>query len=213
MAPDLAGAGHLVSALPLNELQAETWQGDMLVALVPNADPMVLTNNTPDLAKLNAYRAGVDQSLVQDSQASSTRTYCQHLLDITPARLQVDALLTRQAPPADPAVANSLFTFLAQRFVTSYTANELNCAQRLNQADPITVQTDANGVAVDAMIAGGATLSPVTTASMAAGGPDCSINGTVLPDCAGAATVNGQTCAFTFDANARKITITCPAGQ
>src|SRR5579864_3155130 len=60
MAPDLANPGHLVTALPLNELQAAVSQG-LPVALVPNADPMVLVNNQPNLAKLNAYRAGVDQ--------------------------------------------------------------------------------------------------------------------------------------------------------
>lgn len=151
IAPDLANPGHMVTALPLNELQAATAQG-MPVALVPNADPMVLVNNQPNLIKLNAYRAGVDQPPSPDAQASSTRMFCQHLLDIAPGRLLLDEPLTRQAPPADPAVANSLFTFLAQRFVTTYEANGLNCIKRLNQPDPVTVMTDANGVAVDATI-------------------------------------------------------------
>src|SRR6266704_2254398 len=132
MAPDLANPGHMVTALPLNELQAAISQG-MPVALVPNADPMVLVNNQPDLAKLNAYRAGVDQPFSPDAQTSRTRTFCQHLLHIAPGRLLLDEPLTRQAPSADPAVANSLFTFLAQRFVTTYEANGLNCMKRLNQ--------------------------------------------------------------------------------
>jgi hypothetical protein len=208
LAPDLADAGHLVPALPLNELQAGTWQGTP-VGLVPNADPMVLTNNSPDLAKLNAYRAGVDQPLVQDAHASSTRTYCQHLLDIAPARLQADEPLTRAAPPADPAVANSLFTFLAQRFVTTYGAPSpgLNCQARTGVADPITVQTDGNGVATGATISVQGMSSPMNT------GPDCVINGNPLPGCTGTATINGQTCSFAFDQNTRKITVACPASQ
>jgi hypothetical protein len=36
-------------------------------------------------------------------------------------------------------VANSLFTFLAQRFVTTYEANGLNCINRLNQPELVTV--------------------------------------------------------------------------
>jgi hypothetical protein len=56
-----------------------------------------------------------------------------------------------QASP-DPAVANSLFTFLAQRFVATYGANGLNCVGLLNRPDPVTVTTDGNGVAVAATI-------------------------------------------------------------
>ncbi len=85
-APDLANPGHKVPALPLNELQAAVSQG-MSVALVPNADPMVLVNNQPNLAKLNAYRAGVDQPPSPGTQASSTRAYCQNLLNIAPKRV------------------------------------------------------------------------------------------------------------------------------
>ncbi len=102
----------------------------MPVALVPNADPMVLVNNQPNLAKLNVYRAGVDQIPSPGAQASSTRAYCQNLLHIAPKRLLLDEPLTRQAPPADPAVANSLFTFLAQRFVTSYETSSLITSRR-----------------------------------------------------------------------------------
>ncbi len=205
MAPDLANPGHLVTALPLNELQAAVSQG-MPVALVPNADPMVLVNNQPNLAKLNAYRAGVDQPSSPNAQASSTRAYCQYLLHIAHGRLLLDEPLTRQAPPADPAVANSLFTFLAQRFVTTYEANGLNCIKRLNQPDPVTVKTDANGVAVDATISVPGMQSPAGLSF------DCVVNGNTLAGCTGTTTINGQACSFALDDNTRKITITCPAG-
>ncbi len=205
MAPDLANPGHMVPALPLNELQAATSQG-MPVALVPNADPMVLVNNQPDLAKLNAYRAGVDQPFSPGAQASRTRTFCQHLLHIAPGRLLLDEPLTRQAPPADPAVANSLFTFLAQRFVTTYEANGLNCMKRLNQPDPVTVTTDANGVTIDATISVPGIPSPTGMSF------DCVVNGIPLAGCTGTAMINGQACSFALDGNTRKITITCPVG-
>src|SRR5205814_2047237 len=135
-------------------------------------------------------RAGVDQPFSPDAKASSTRTYCQHLLHIALWRLLLDESLTRQAPPADPAVANSLFTFLAQRFVTSYEANGLDCMKRLNQPDPVTVKTDANGVAVDATIRVPGTPSPTRMSF------DCVVNGNNLVGCTGTAKINGQTCSF-----------------
>jgi len=159
MAPDLADPGHMLPALALNELQAATQQGAP-VALVPGRDPMVLVNNQPDRRKLIAYRAGVDQ-LVRLSQlmrqnlfSANTRTYCKHLRAIAPARMLLDASLTMARPAPETAVANSLLTFLEQRFVTTYEADGLNCMQLLNQPDPITVTRDENGVAVNGTING-----------------------------------------------------------
>jgi hypothetical protein len=148
-APDLADPGQMLPALPLNELQASAQQLAP-IALVPASDPMVLINNQPDLHKLNSYRRGVDQTPVPTLAEASTTTYCQQLLAIGPARIQLDIQLTQGRPSPDPAVANSLFTFLAQRFVASYEANGLNCLGLLNVPDPIVVTTDGNGVAVSA---------------------------------------------------------------
>ena len=164
MAPDLANPGHMLPALPLNELQAAVQQARP-VALVPENDPMVLTNNQPDINKLNAYRIGVDQSRVPTLAAASTTTYCKHLLAIGPARIQLDMQLTQGRPSPDPAVANSLFTFLEQRFVASYGANGLNCVGLLNKPDPITVTTDANGVAISATYNTGAADTAATVAT------------------------------------------------
>src|SRR5712691_5254036 len=166
MAPDLADPGKMLPALPLNELQAAAQQAPP-VARVPAGDPMVLTNNQPDINKLNAYRRGVDQLPVSTLAAASTTTYCKHLLAIGPKRILLDMPLTQGQPSPDPAVANTLFTFLAQRFVASYGANGLNCAGLLNTPDPLTVTTDANGVAISATTNTGnnarSTTSPTTT--------------------------------------------------
>jgi hypothetical protein len=149
MAPDLADPGNSVPALPLNELQAAAHQAAP-VALVPSGDPMVLVNGQPNLFKVNAYRLGVDQRLAPFASASTT-TYCTNLLNVAPARLQLDKTLTMAQGSPDPMVANSLFTFLAQRFVATFEANGLNCTGLLNQKDPVTVTTQG-GVAVDATI-------------------------------------------------------------
>ena len=210
MAPDLADAGQMVPALPLNELQAAADQA-FPIALVPGGDPMVLLNNNLNLNKINAYRAGVDQPAAQTMQDASTRPYCANLLALAPQRMQLDAnmALTTGRPSPDPAVANSLFTFLAQRFVFTYEKNGLNCKQLLHKPDPVKVQTDDNGVTIAATIdikggsggGGGTTNNPV----------NCSVNGTVLTGCSGTTTINGQMCSFTLDQNANEVKIACPA--
>jgi hypothetical protein len=155
MAPDLANSGQVVPALPLNELQAAAHQVDP-VGLVPTRDPMVLVNGHANLGKLNAYRVGVDQPLVMSTAQAGTTPYCQHLLAIAPPRLQLDRQFTIGQPSPDPAVANSLFTFLAQRFVVTFgaAAPGLGCQARTGVPDPVSVQTDGNGVAVAATING-----------------------------------------------------------
>ncbi|HLY25861.1 MAG TPA: hypothetical protein VKQ72_05945 [Aggregatilineales bacterium] len=156
MAPDLADPGKMLPALPLDELQAAAHQAAP-VALVPAGDPMVLNNNNPDLNKLNAYRIGVDQPPAQSMRAASTTAYCRHLLAIGPARIQLDMQFTQGRGSPDPAAANSLFNFLAQRFVASYGPNGLNCVGLLNKPDPVAVTTDGNGVAISATFNAGNT--------------------------------------------------------
>ncbi len=152
MAPDLAHPGQMTSALPLNELQAAAQQAAP-IALVPLGDPMTLVNNQPDAAKTNLYRLGVDQPPVEASDGGNTTTYCNNLLNIAPQRLATDAPLTGAANSPDPAAANSLFTFLAQRFQTTFEGplgTGLQCAAA-NQG-PVQAQKDANGVAISATI-------------------------------------------------------------
>jgi len=202
MAPDLADPGQMVTALPLNELQAAAHQAAP-VALVPARDPMVLMNGLPNLNKLNAYRVGVDQSKVQSLNAASTKIYCTNLLAIGPQRLLLDAHLTKAAPSPDPAAANTLFTFLAQRFVFTFGADGLNCTKWLGVPDPVSVKTDRNGEAIDATINGTTIYTPV----------DCSVNGTVMIGCTGTTTINGQACSFVFNGKAHQVDITCPAAK
>jgi hypothetical protein len=199
-APNLADPGQVATALPLNELQAAAHQAAP-VALVPSRDPMVVVNNTSNLEKINAYRAGVDQLPAQNLQAASTRLYCSDLLSVAPQRLLLDSRFTKAQPPLDPAAANNLFTFLAQRFVFTFEQNGLNCTKLLGVPDPVTLKKDANGVAINATINGVKVYTPL----------DCSVNGTLLVGCTGTTTINGKPCTFTLDRNAHKVTITCPA--
>jgi len=210
MAPDLADPGNMVPALPLNELQAAARQAAPQ-ALIPTRDPMILVNGNTVLTKLNLYRVGVNEPTVQSRVAASSRTYCANLRQIAPARMMVDATLTQARPSPDPAAANTLFTFLAQRFVATY-ENGLNCTDLLNQPDPIKVQTDQKGVAISATI-NGMTIPGIGGGNNGGGGnpPNCNVNGTTLGGCTGTTMINGQTCSFAFANNT--VNVTCPAPQ
>jgi len=64
--------------------------------------------------------------------------------------LMPDATHPTRGLSPDATVANSLFTFMAQRFVASY--NILGCANRVHIPDPISLTVDAQGVTTAATI-------------------------------------------------------------
>lgn len=77
MAPDLADNGNPLASLPLDELLAAFRQAQP-VALVPALDPMTVTGGTsPNLLKVNAYRAGVFQKSASTLNQADTTLYCQ----------------------------------------------------------------------------------------------------------------------------------------
>jgi len=199
MAPDLANNGQMTTAQPLNELMAAARQAEP-VALVPAGDPMVLVNGKQNLNKLNAFRASVGQPTVQNLAEANTKTYCTNLLNVAPARMATDAQFTKRQPSPDAEVANTLFTFMAQRFNVTWGEDGLNCQGLLKQKSPVTVKTNGKGVAVDATING---VNPNTSV-------DCAVNGQLVAGCAGTTNINGQACNFMFDRNARRVNITCP---
>lgn len=147
---DLADPGQVVPGLALNELQSR-FHKRYPVALIPAGDPMVLdADGSTDLGKVNAYRRGVDQPEAYGSRQADTARYCRHMLRIAPARLLLDQtlLLSKPSPVAD--AANSMFTFMAQRFAASY--DILGCADLVKIPDPVSFTQDENGVATSATI-------------------------------------------------------------
>ncbi len=224
-APNLADNGTPVAALALDELQAAADQKPP-IALVPLTDPMTMVangnNNHPSLVKTNLYRVGVDQMHAFNNQQASGTTYCQNLLQTGMPRLQLDQPLTINAPTPDAAAANNLFTFLAQRFQASY--NNLNCPQLLNMPNPVTTQTDGNGVVISATFNGQTTSMPTTpTSSMpttstmpttptptlpTASAPNCTIDGQAINACTGMVTINNQACTLSFANNT--VVLNCP---
>jgi len=201
MVPDLANVGNMATALPLDELQAANQQ-KAPIALVPLGDPMVLNNAQPDLNKVDMYRNGVGQTIAQTSADANTTTYCNNLLTVAPARLQLDKQFTIVAPSADPAVANSLFTFLAQRLNATYGANGLNCIGLLNKPNPVAV-TVTNGIATAATI----TIPGTAGNGGANGTPALSVNGTAAQFANGQAQVMVNKQLATATLNGTAVTI------
>ncbi len=150
MAPDLANPGQNVPALPLNELQARVAQATP-VATVPGGDPMTLLAGNEDLSKTNLYRKGVNQPTADSYHDVSTHRYCRQLIRIQPGRLLQNKASFSKFYSPDVGAANSLYTFLAQRFVATY-EQQLNCPNLINIPDPVAVTTNAAGVATSATI-------------------------------------------------------------
>jgi len=141
------------SAWALNELQAAADQAQP-VALIPAWDPFVLVDNQPNLAKLNAYRAGTDQPQVASLAQADTTAYCQNLLQVGLPRILADRPLTQVAPSPMAATANNLFTFIANRFHNTFSdmPGFLHCTRFLGVENPVQLKTDDAGVVIDATI-------------------------------------------------------------
>jgi len=148
-APDLADPGSMVAALPLNELQARVTQ-PAPVAMVPGGDPMTLVNGNLSLTKTNLYRQGVDMPRGDSYFDVDTGRYCRQLLRIAPQRMLANQKALSAFATPDAAAANSLYTFLAQRFVAAYQL--LDCATLVNESDPVSVTLNQQGVAVSAAV-------------------------------------------------------------
>jgi hypothetical protein len=202
LAPDLGDNNRMVPSLALNELQAAAQQAPPS-AIIPAGDPMVLVNGQPSLAKLNAYRRGVNQPMVGSLNNASTTTYCTNILNVAPARLKLDADRFKGRPSPDPGAANSLFTFVAQRLNGAYGEDGLNCPAMINQPNPIKLIANDEGVVTDAEITvpnGGNSSNKKL---------NCVFNGTMVAGCNGTITINGQTCTLGLDNAARRVNITC----
>lgn len=146
-AANMADPGSTVPALPLNELQASVYQKQP-VAIVPVQDPMTQVDGVNNLEKLNLYRAGVGQPAARSVDQRSAAAYCKNYREIAPARFQLDRAYFSAAKSPAPDEANSLFTFLARRYVASYQI--LNCESLLGKPVNVQLSTDANDVVVDA---------------------------------------------------------------
>ena len=164
--PDMTSANGTSPSQALNELSARVNQQGT-IALNPPNDEMVLVNANFSVAKTNVYRSIVDQPLLTGNVNPTmvAAAYCMNMVNIAPARDQLDMARDAAFASPVPAVGNNLATFMGNRLNMSFT--NLGC-QNFGLTNPATVTVDGNGVAT-AVTYNTAKQQATIPAAMAAG--------------------------------------------
>jgi hypothetical protein len=144
-APDSTYPKPTAPSQALNELSARANQQGT-IAVVPPNDEMTLVGKNMSITKTNVYRSLVDQPLLAANTTPATvaASYCQNMVNIAPARNNLD--MAKDAAFGTPvaAVGNNLATFLGNRLSMSFV--NLGCAT-YGLTNPVNVTLDGNGVA------------------------------------------------------------------
>ncbi len=144
-APDPTSPTGTSPSQALNELSAQVNQKGT-IAVVPPNDEMTLIGGNMSLAKTNVYRSLVDQPMLANGTnlATVAASYCQNMVNIAPARNQLDMAKDTAFGTPVAATGNNLASFLGNRLSMSFT--NLNCGD-FGLTDPATPTLDGNGVA------------------------------------------------------------------
>jgi len=147
-APNPTNPNGSSASQALNELSARQNQKGT-IALLPVNNPQLLVGGNFSIGKTNAYRVETDQPRLAATTNTSRNAarYCQNMVNIATSRLKLDAAMETGTASPVPALGNNLATFLAARLSGSF--GNLNC-QNFGLTDPVTLTTDANGVATGA---------------------------------------------------------------
>ncbi len=172
-APDSTYPAANAPSQALNELSARVNQKGT-IAVAPTNDEMTLVGGNMSVTKANVYRSLVDQPLLaaNTNPATVAASYCQNMVNIAPARNNLDMAKDAAFTSPVPAVGTNLATFLGNRLSMSFT--NLNCAS-FGLTNPVTVTLNGNGVAtavtynLTQQTAKGAAASTATTTNPTAG--------------------------------------------
>jgi hypothetical protein len=144
-ATDTTDAAGTSGSQALNELSARVNQTGT-IAVVPVNDEMTLVNSAFSVAKANVYRSLVDQPLLAGNVDTNevAADYCQNMVNIAPARNQLDLTRDTNFGSPVPATGDNLATFLGARLAASF--GVLGCAN-FGLTDPVNVTANTAGVA------------------------------------------------------------------
>jgi hypothetical protein len=145
MAPSVSTAGGTAASQTLDELSAMVNQVAS-IGLVPTNDEMVLVNSQFRVGKTNVYRSLVDQPLLAANANTFqvAATFCQDMVNIAPARDQLDMSREVGVASPDPANGDNLATFMGNRLRMSFI--NLKC-QDFGLTNPVSVTFNGKGVA------------------------------------------------------------------
>lgn len=120
------------SSLALNEIQANTYGNVNIDALIPANNPMTLVNGKQSIEKINNYRVGVNQPLLQNLNVVNDINYCTNMENNSIFFLStyINEFINYKSPTND-----NLLIFLCDRFTNSWIL--LNCDNLLNKTSPI----------------------------------------------------------------------------
>ena len=166
-APNPTNPNGSSASQALNELSARANQKGT-IALLPVNNPQLLVGGNFSIGKTNAYRVETDQPRLAATTNTSRNAarYCQNMVNIQAPRLKLDAAMETGTASPVPALGNNLATFLAARLSGSF--GNLNC-QNFGLTDPVTLTTDANGVATAATFNTAQQTAKVTGTNTGAG--------------------------------------------
>jgi hypothetical protein len=144
-APDTTNPNGTSGAQALNELSAQVNQQGT-IAVVPPNDEMTLVGGQMSIAKTNVYRSLVDQPQLagNTNPAMVAASYCQNMVNIAPARNNLDMAKDANFGTPVAAVGTNLATFLGNRLSMSFV--NLGCAN-FGLKNPVNVTLNGNGVA------------------------------------------------------------------
>jgi len=166
MAPNPTNPNGMSASQALNELMARQDQRGT-VALLPVNDPQLLVGGQFSVGKTNLYRRETDQAPLsfRTTAQQNAATYCQNTVIIQAPRLKLDATLEAGTNSPVPALGNNLANFLAARLSGSF--GNLNCGN-FGLTNPVTLTTDATGVATAATFATAQQAAKVTATTTGA---------------------------------------------
>jgi len=144
----------MLPAPGLNELHADSFQ-QAPIAFVPLSDAMAKVNNQPSLPKVNAWRQGTGQPTAATGKDADQVDYCFNMYLTFPLRLLKLMGSLINFPSPDPAAADSLYTFLGQRFVAAFGDQNLGCFDKLQiprALPPVRLNINANGLVVGVIV-------------------------------------------------------------
>ena len=172
-APDSTYPTGNAPSQALNELSARADQQGT-IADVPTNDEMTLVGGNMSVTKANVYRSLVDMPLLAQNTDAATvaASYCQNMVNIAPARNNLD--MAKDAAFGTPVatIGNNLATFLGNRLSMSFV--NLGCST-YGLTNPVNVTLDGNGVAtavtynLTQQAAKGAATTTTTTTNPKAG--------------------------------------------
>ena len=144
-APDSTYPKANAPSQALNELQAQADQTHA-IAVVPPNDEMTLVGGQMSIDKTNAYRSIVGQPLLaaNTNPATVAASYCQNMVNLAPARNNMDMTADAAFASPVPAVGSNLATFLGNRLSMSFV--NLGCSN-YGLTNPVNVTLNGNGVA------------------------------------------------------------------